>query len=185
MNLRPAIFLDRDGTLNRQVVRAGKPYPPASLEEFVLFPDAAASCARLKAAGFVLVVATNQPDVARGTQRREVIEAMHAQLLKLIPVLDRIEVSYAPGQGIPHPEDYRRKPAPGMLTDAAGALGLDLPRSWMIGDRAGDIDAGHAAGCRTIFLDWGYTEKAPSHAPHFSAKSLGEAVGIILAQPEA
>ena len=87
---RPAVFLDRDGTLNRQIVRAGKPYPPATLEEFVLFPDAAAACARLKVAGFVLVVATNQPDVARGTQSREVIEAMHARLRELIPTLDRI-----------------------------------------------------------------------------------------------
>lgn len=180
-HLQPAVFLDRDGTLNRQVVRDGKPYPPATVEEFVLFPDAAASCVRLKAAGFALVVATNQPDVARGTQRKEVIEAMHARLRELIPQLDRIEVSYAPGKGIAHPDDYRRKPAPGMLTDAAAALGLDLSRSWMVGDRAGDIDAGHAAGCRTLFLDWGYAEAPPARAPHFTAKSLGEAAGIILA----
>jgi D-glycero-D-manno-heptose 1,7-bisphosphate phosphatase len=185
MPLRPAVFLDRDGTLNVQVIRAGKPYPPASLEEFRLFPDAADSCARLKAAGFVLVVATNQPDVARGTQRREVVEAMHTRLRALIPALDRIEVAYAPGQGIPHPEDYRRKPAPGMLTDAASALGLDLTRSWMVGDRAGDIDAGHAAGCRTILLDWGYAEKAPANPPHFTVKSLHEATRIILAAPPA
>lgn len=181
MSLRPAVFLDRDGTLNAPVVRAGKPYPPATVEEFALYPDVAESCARLKAAGFVLVVATNQPDVARGTQTREVIEAMHARLRSLVPALDRIEVSYAPGQGIAHPEDRRRKPAPGMLTDAAAALGLDLARSWMVGDRAGDIDAGHAAGCRTIFLDRGYSEKAPARAPHFTARSLTEAAGIILA----
>jgi D-glycero-D-manno-heptose 1,7-bisphosphate phosphatase len=165
------------------VVRAGKPYPPANLEEFVLFPDAAAGCAQLKQAGFVLVVATNQPDVARGTQKKEVIEAMHARLQQLIPAIDRIEVAYAPGQGIAHPEDYRRKPQPGMLTDAAKALGLDLAQSWMVGDRAGDIDAGHAAGCRTIFLDWGYAEKAPARAPHHTVKSLTDAVGIILAHP--
>jgi D-glycero-D-manno-heptose 1,7-bisphosphate phosphatase len=180
---RPAVFLDRDGTLNVSVIRAGKPYPPATLEEFALFPDAAAGCARLKAAGFVLVLATNQPDVARGTQRREIIEAMHARLHDLIPDLDRIEVSYAPGQGIAHPEDYRRKPKPGMLTDAAQALGLDLARSWMIGDRAGDVDAGHAAGCRTIFIDHGYAEKAAEKAPHYTVKNFTDAVGIILAQP--
>ncbi len=182
---RPAIFLDRDGTLNRPVVRAGKPYPPATLEEFALFPDTVESCARLKAAGFALVVVTNQPDVARGTQKKEIIEAMHVRLMQLIPALDRIEVAYAPGQGIAHPEDYRRKPAPGMLTDAAQALGLDLARSWMVGDRAGDIDAGHAAGCRTILIDHGYAEKAPDRPPHFTVKSLGEAAGIILAQPPA
>ena len=183
MNLRPAVFLDRDGTLNRQVVREGKPYPPDTLAAFTLFPDAAASCAKLKAAGYTLVVATNQPDVTRGTQKKEVVEAMHVHLRQLIPQLDRIEVSYAPGKDIPHPEDYRRKPKPGMLTDAAAALGLDLARSWMVGDRAGDIDAGHAAGCRTIFLDWGYAEKAPARPPHFTVQSLTEAVGIILAHP--
>lgn len=183
MKLRPAVFLDRDGTLNRQVVRDGKPYPPANLKEFVLFPEATESCAKLKAAGYALVVATNQPDVARGTQKKEVIEAMHARMLELIPTLDRVEVAYAPGQGIAHPEDYRRKPKPGMLTDAAAALGLDLTCSWMVGDRAGDIDAGHAAGCRTIFLDWGYAEKPSAHPPHFTVKSLAEAVGIILAHP--
>jgi D-glycero-D-manno-heptose 1,7-bisphosphate phosphatase len=185
MQLRPAVFLDRDGTLNRQVVREGKPYPPATLEEFRLFDDAVESCARLKSAGYALVIATNQPDVARGTQRKEVIEAMHARLRQLIPGIDRIEVSYAPGQGIAHPEDYRRKPKPGMLTDAAAALALDLAASWMVGDRAGDIDAGHAAGCRTIFIDWGYAEKAPANAPHFTVKSLSAAAGIILAHPPA
>jgi D-glycero-D-manno-heptose 1,7-bisphosphate phosphatase len=169
--------------LNQPVVRAGKPYPPASLEEFTLFPGITEACARLKAAGFVLVVATNQPDVARGTQKQEVIEAMHRRLKELVPILDRIEVAYAPGQGITHPEDYRRKPKPGMLTDAAQALGLDLARSWMVGDRAGDIDAGHAAGCRTILIDHGYAEKAPDRPPHFTVKSLGAAAGIILAHP--
>lgn len=184
-NPQPAVFLDRDGTLNLSVVRQGKPFPPAALGEFNLFPDAAEACARLKAAGFALVVVTNQPDVARGTQRKEVIEAMHVRLRQLIPTLDRIEVAYAPGQGIAHPEDYRRKPSPGMLTDAAQALGLDLAKSWMVGDRAGDIDAGHAAGCRTILIDHGYAEKAPDRPPHFTAKSLGAAAGIILAHPPA
>lgn len=164
-------------------MRQGKPYPPAALEEFTLFPDAAEACARLKAAGFGLVVVTNQPDVARGTQKKEVIEAMHARLMQLVPTLDRIEVAYAPGKGLAHSEDYRRKPAPGMLTDAARALGLDLAKSWMVGDRAGDIDAGHAAGCRTILIDHGYAEKAPDRPPHFTVKSLDAAVGIILAHP--
>jgi len=82
---RPAVFLDRDGTLNRQVVRDGRPYPPDRLEDFALFPDVPAACASLAAAGFTLVVVTNQPDVGRGTQRREVVEAMHARLLAEVP----------------------------------------------------------------------------------------------------
>lgn len=182
MPLQPAIFFDRDGTLNRAIVRQGKPYPPASVDHFELFPDAKDSCARLKSAGFVLVVVTNQPDVARGTQSQTVVEAMHTRLRKLIPSLDRIEVCYAPGRNILHPENHRRKPAPGMLLDAAGHLGLDLTRSWMVGDRASDIEAGHAAGCRTLFLDWHYDEPPSARPPHFVTSSLAQAVRIILAQ---
>ncbi|MBI3886798.1 MAG: HAD-IIIA family hydrolase [Opitutae bacterium] len=177
---RPAVFLDRDGTLNRPIVRDGKPFPPATLDEFALFDGVAEDCAKLKAAGFALVVATNQPDVGRGNQQQAVIESMHTRLLQLVPTLDRVEVCYDPGWGgIP---SARRKPAPGMLLDAAQALDLDLARSWMIGDRAGDIEAGHAAGCRTIFIDWGYAEPPPAKAPHFAVKSFAAAAGIVLAR---
>jgi len=82
--LRPAIFLDRDGTLNVQVIRDGKPYPPATLVEFALFPGVPVACAQLAAAGFVLVVATNQPDVGRGDQAQSVVESMHARLRELV-----------------------------------------------------------------------------------------------------
>lgn len=179
MNLRPAVFLDRDGTLNIQVVREGKPYPPTTLEEFKLYDGVVADCSSLKAAGFLLIVATNQPDVGRGTQLRSVVESMHARLRELIPMIDEIEVCYDPGRGEP---STRRKPAPGMLLAAARVLGIDLAQSWMIGDRWGDIDAGHAAGCRTVFIDRGYSERSPERAPHFTAKSFSQAVGIILAR---
>jgi D-glycero-D-manno-heptose 1,7-bisphosphate phosphatase len=179
--LRPAVFLDRDGTLNVQVVRDGKPYPPQTVGEFTLFPGAAEACARLAAAGFVLVVATNQPDVGRGVQSQAIVEAMHHKLQDLIPHLTRIEVCYAPGtSGAPDvPSDPRRKPNPGMLVDAARALGLDLSRSWMVGDRWRDIDCGQRAGVRTVFIDFGYAEdlRAP---PDFSVKSIGEAAETIL-----
>jgi len=179
----PAVFLDRDGTLNLQVVRGGKPFPPATLADFRLYDGVAADCARLHAAGYVLVVVTNQPDVGRGNQSQAIVEAMHARLVELVPTIARIEVCYAPGQGRPHPENRRRKPSPGMLLDAAQTLGLDLARSWMIGDRWGDIDAGHAAGCRTVFIDHAYIERRPERAPHFTVKDFSEAVGIILARP--
>lgn len=183
--LQPAVFLDRDGTLNVQVVRAGKPYPPETLADFHLYAGVAEDCARLKASGHRLVVVTNQPDVERGTQTRARVEAMHARLLELVPSLDRIEVCYAPGQGRQHPDNHRRKPAPGMLLEAARILGLDLTRSWMVGDRWGDIEAGHAAGCRTILIDHGYAEKAPFPPPHFTVNSFAEAAGIVLAQTSA
>jgi D-glycero-D-manno-heptose 1,7-bisphosphate phosphatase len=177
--LRPAVFLDRDGTLNLQVVRAGKPYPPATLAEFALFPGVPEACAQLAAAGYVLVVATNQPDVGRGDQAQFVVEAMHARLRELVPAITHIEVCYAPGQGVAHAEDYRRKPAPGMITDAASNLGLDLARSWMVGDRWRDIDCGQRAGLRTVFIDFGYDE-ALRAAPDFTVKDFTAAAAVIL-----
>lgn len=182
MTRRRAVFLDRDGTLNAPLVRAGKPYPPGTVAEFQLLPGAADGCRRLHAAGYVLVVATNQPDVGRGTQTQAAVEAMHAHLQKLIPEIVRVESCYAPGQGVAHPENRRRKPEPGMLQDAARALDLDLARSWMIGDRWRDIDCGARAGCRTIFIDWGYDEALRAR-PDFVVKNLREAAGIILADP--
>jgi D-glycero-D-manno-heptose 1,7-bisphosphate phosphatase len=179
--LRPAVFLDRDGTLNVQIVRDGKPYPPHSVDEFRLFPEVPETCARLAAAGYVLVVATNQPDVGRGTQTQAAVEAMHAQLRALVPSIARIEVCYAPGQG-ETPPDPRRKPAPGMLLDAARDLGLDLARSWMIGDRWRDIDCGKRAGVRTVFIDFGYAEELRA-APDFTVRSFADAANVILSRP--
>ena len=174
---RPAVFLDRDGTLNVQVIREGKPYPPAHPGEFRLFPDAAAGCRALKAAGYVLVVATNQPDVGRGDQAQAEVEAMHARLRELVPEIDRIEVCYDPGRGEP---SRRRKPEPGMLLDAASALGLDLARSWMVGDRWRDVDCGRRAGVRTVFIDFGYAEELRAR-PDFTVKSFAAATEVILA----
>src|SRR5262245_24245968 len=95
---RPAVFLDRDGTLNVQMVRDGKPYPPQALADFRLFPDVVAGCRSLSAAGFALVVVTNQPDVGRGDQSQAVVESMHARLRELVPEIERIEVCYDPGR---------------------------------------------------------------------------------------
>ena len=172
---RPAVFLDRDGTLNEQVIRGGKPYPPAGPDDFRLFPDVHGGCRRLKAAGFVLVVATNQPDVGRGTLPQSVVEAMHERLHLLVPEIDRIEVSYDSGTE----PARRRKPEPGMLLDAAAALNLDLARSWIVGDRWRDVECGRRAGVRTVLIDFGYAEELPT-VPDFTVKSFGEAVGTIL-----
>ncbi|PTX92592.1 HAD-IIIA family hydrolase [Opitutus sp. ER46] len=182
--LLPAVFLDRDGTLNRQVVREGKPYPPQTLAQFELFPGVPDACAQLAAAGFVLVVATNQPDVGRGTQSQAVVESMHARLRQLVPAISRVEVCYAPGLDKTAPPDRRRKPLPGMLHDAAGALNLDLTRSWMVGDRWRDIDCGQRAGVRTVFIDFGYAEELRA-APDFIVKSFSAAAAVILRETAA
>lgn len=173
------MFLDRDGTLNAPLVRESKPYPPATIDEFQLLPGVAEGCRALHAAGYVLVVATNQPDVGRGTQAQATVEALHVHLQKLIPEIARIEVCYDAGVTSP-PSDFR-KPAPGMLRRAATELGLDLGQSWMIGDRWRDVDCGARAGCRTIFVDGGYDE-ALRQKPDFTVRTFAEAVGIILAR---
>ncbi len=171
-----AVFLDRDGVINRALIRDGQPYPPSSLAEFQILPGVDEACRRLKQAGFLLVVATNQPDVGRGTLAQSVVEAIHAHLCRVLPI-DRVEVCDHPGRG--ESECDCRKPRPGMLLRAARDLGIDLARSWMVGDRWRDIDCGHAAGCRTIFIDHGYTEELRQQ-PDFRCASLLEAVGIIL-----
>ncbi len=173
--LKPAVFLDRDGTLNVQVIRDGKPYAPRELKDFTLFPNVIESCEALKEAGFLLVVATNQPDVGRGDMPQATVEAMHAELLKVVPSIDLIEVAYDSGKEPAH----RRKPEPGMLLDAAKALGIDLRRSWMVGDRWRDVDCGKRAGVKTVFIDFSYDEVL--HAkPDFTVSSFKDAVSTIL-----
>jgi D-glycero-D-manno-heptose 1,7-bisphosphate phosphatase len=171
-----AVFLDRDGVINRSLAHDGKPFPPTSLQEFEIFPEVFEACATLKAAGFFLVVATNQPDVGRGTLAQGTVEAIHTFMRRQLSI-DRVEVCYHSGRG--QPECDCRKPRPGMLLRAARELGIDLAQSWMVGDRWRDIDCGHAAGCRTIFIDRGYTEQL-RQTPDFRVGNLLEAAGIIL-----
>jgi D-glycero-D-manno-heptose 1,7-bisphosphate phosphatase len=173
-----AVFLDRDGVLNRPVVRDGLSYPPARVEDFELYPDVVEGCEKLKEAGFLLIVVTNQPDVGRGTQSQEIVEAMHANLRIILPTLDGIEVCFHGGATHGDPCDCR-KPAPGMLRRAAEAHGIDLAKSFLIGDRWRDVDCAHAAGCRAIFIDHGYRE-ALREKPDVTVSTFKEAVLAVL-----
>jgi D-glycero-D-manno-heptose 1,7-bisphosphate phosphatase len=169
--MRRAVFLDRDGVLNRAVVRDGKPYAPPTLEEFEILPDVPAALEALHGAGFLLIVVTNQPDIAAGIQRRDIVEEMHRRLRATLP-LDDIRVCYERA-------DACYKPAPGMLLDAARERRIDLERSYMVGDRWRDIGAGKAAGCFTIFIDRGYHEGLKD-VPDAVCADLGEATVVIL-----
>jgi D-glycero-D-manno-heptose 1,7-bisphosphate phosphatase len=174
--LRRAVFLDRDGVLNRSVVRGGKPYPPHTLAELEILPGVPEALRRLRAAGFLLIVVTNQPDVARGTQRREVVEAINAALSTALP-LDDVLTCYDDG------DTPRRKPNPGMVLEGAQRHGVPLRASFLIGDRWKDVEAGRRAGCRTVRLDCDYAEaNPPGVAADFTTRRLGEAVDWILAQ---
>jgi len=171
-SLNPAVFLDRDGVLIRSVVRDGRPYPPASAEEAEIPAEVAPALRRLKAAGYRLIVATNQPDVARGRQRREVVEAINARLFAQLP-LDEIRVCY-------HDDGDQcgcRKPEPGLLLQSPAH---DLSRSVMIGDRWRDIEAGQRAGVgASVLIDRRYDE-ACRVQPDLRVYSLSEAVDWIL-----
>jgi D-glycero-D-manno-heptose 1,7-bisphosphate phosphatase len=175
---RRAVFLDRDGVINRVIVRNGKPHPPSSPKDFELYDDVIDECARLKAASFLLVVITNQPDVGRGVQSREAVEAMHLKLQSALPSLDRIEICYHGGERYGQPCDCR-KPRPGLVLRAAAELNIDLKESYVIGDRWRDIDCARAAGCRAIFIDRGYKEKL-RQAPDVTVANFKEAVNAVL-----
>jgi D-glycero-D-manno-heptose 1,7-bisphosphate phosphatase len=173
-----AVFLDRDGVLNRPVVRDGLPFPPANADEFILYPDVAEGCAQLKEAGFLLILVTNQPDVGRGTQRRESVDAMHAALRAAVPSVDGIEVCFHAGSRHGEPCDCR-KPKPGMLLRAAASHDIDLERSFFIGDRWRDVDCAHAAGCRAVFIDHGYREPL-REKPEVVVSNFRDAVMAVL-----
>jgi len=171
-----AVFLDRDGVINRPLIRAGKPYPPATLGEFEILPGVHEACELLKKIGFLLVIATNQPDVGRGTLAREAVETIHESLLRQLPI-DRVMTCFHAGVAYGDPCECR-KPRPGMLLQAAKALKIDLAKSLMIGDRWRDVDCGFNAGCKTVFVDWGYQEVL-KQAPDYRVENLLEAAKLI------
>ncbi|MGH8210126.1 MAG: D-glycero-alpha-D-manno-heptose-1,7-bisphosphate 7-phosphatase [Steroidobacteraceae bacterium] len=172
--MRPAIFLDRDGVISRPMIRGRKPYPPRSLAELEILPGVPAALRALKAVGYCLVVVTNQPDIARGTVSRTVVDSMNDWLSAALP-LDAVLTCA-------HDDADRcqcRKPLPGLITQAARELRLECTASYMIGDRWRDIDAGRRAGCKTFFIDCGYDGRAPQ-SYDFRVSSLPDAARIIL-----
>jgi D-glycero-D-manno-heptose 1,7-bisphosphate phosphatase len=175
-----AVFLDRDGVINRPIIVNGKPYPPRTVADFEILPGVDQACSDLKRAGYLLVVATNQPDVGRNILTREVVESIHDTMAGRLPI-DRVEVCYHAGAEFGVACECR-KPKPGMLLNAAIALAIDLSRSFMVGDRWRDIDCGKRAGCKTVFIDWGYKEEL-REPPDFRAVNLTEAVRWILSNP--
>jgi D-glycero-D-manno-heptose 1,7-bisphosphate phosphatase len=174
MKLKRAVFFDRDGILNRTFVRDGKPYAPRCLEDFEIFPEAVLLTKELQKANFLIIVATNQPDVGNGYVAQSIVEAMHKRLKECV-VLDAIKVCY-------HSQDFGcdcRKPKPGMLLDSAKEFGIDLAHSFMVGDRDSDVLAGSRAGCKTLFMDFGYAENQIG-CPDYIIHSLQDVARIVL-----
>ncbi len=142
-----AVFLDRDGVLNRALLEKGHAHPPATLDEVEILPGVPEALQALKARGYWLIVVTNQPDVARGRQSRAMVEAINARLQERLP-LDEVRVCYHDDA-----DDCEcRKPRPGMLLRASRQLDIDTTQSILVGDRKADIDAGRAAGVSRCYL---------------------------------
>ena len=180
--MKPAVFLDRDGTLNEEVGYLSRP------EDLRLLPGAAAAVARLNARGVPVVVVTNQSGIGRGYYGWQDFSAVMSRMGTLLALENaRIDAIYASphheaGQGeyavADHPD---RKPNPGMLQRAAEEHGLDLARSWMVGDKAIDVEAGRRAGCRACLVRTGYGAGEGDCGADLVAPDLAEAVGHILA----
>ena len=191
---RPAVFFDRDNTLIANGDYLGDP------AGVILIDGAADAVARVRSLGFATVVVSNQSGVARGMFDEEVVRAvndrMDAMLVQENPdaVIERHEFSPHHPKGTVEAyrgESARRKPQPGMLLDAAEAMGLDLARSWLIGDAPRDVEAGQRAGCRTILVrDPSLRAESPAAAepmtvtPDYPATSLADAIDFIEMQLE-
>ena len=172
---RRAVFLDRDGVLNEVVLRDGRPASPPGLPDVRIPPGVAEALRRLRQAGFVLICVTNQPEVARGRQRRGTVEAINRALGAALPI-DDFFVCYHDDE-----DDCQcRKPRPGLLLAAAARHGLDLRRSVMVGDRWRDVDAGHRAGCLAIQIAGTHVERAPDSPPEYATNSLSDAASWIV-----
>lgn len=178
MDRRPAVFLDRDGVLNRTMVRDGVPHPPHAVEDLEILPGVPEALDRLQGVGFALIVVTNQPDVARGTQTRESVEQINHSLQQRLPLTAIYTCFHDTADNC-----FCRKPKAGLLMEAAAAYNIDLGRSFMVGDRWSDIAAGQTAGCRTILIDLPYSN-ADRCAPDHRVRDLPAAVDIILRRGE-
>ena len=170
----PAVFLDRDGVLCRTFVHNRKSYAPRKLRDFFLMPYTQNSIAQLKQAGFKVIVVTNQPDIGNGFVDLSVVESMHQKLLSKTLIDDVFLCAH-------RQDEYCkcRKPRPDMLLAAAEKHNIDLSKSYIVGDRASDIEAGHRAGCKTVFIDRHYSEARPEK-PETIVHSLQKAVKYIL-----
>jgi D-glycero-D-manno-heptose 1,7-bisphosphate phosphatase len=173
---RPAVFLDRDGVLNEAPVVDGVPRAPSHPEDLRILADAPAGCAALRDAGFLLVGVTNQPEIARGRVRAQDVARIND---RLAAELGLTEIAVCP-----HDDADNcgcRKPKPGLTLQAAERHGIDLSRSFTVGDRWRDVEAGRNAGTRTVFVDRDYDEPL-TVSPDATVGGLQEASEWIVQQ---
>ena len=174
MTTKPAVFLDRDGVINANLERNGRPVAPTTLAEFQLLPGVESAVRRLKRAWLSRVVSRISPTWPTGSRRRATVDAMHDIIRAKLAVDDIRTCFHNDAAGCDC-----RKPKPGMILKAAAEHEIDLASSYVVGDRWRDVAAGRAAGCSTIFIDYGYKQDGPNH-PDAVVRSLAEATERIL-----
>ena len=167
---RRALFLDRDGVVNKAYVREGKPYPPQTFEELVILEGVKDALILSRELGFLNIIVTNQPDVGTGKQSLERVKRLHEEIKKTLTIDDIFVCLHADVEGC-----LCRKPLPGMLIDAAQKWQINLKKSALVGDRWRDMGAAQAGGCEGFFIDYGYEEQKPCQ-PYHRVTSLREAV---------
>ena len=172
--MKPAVFLDRDGVINKAIVKHGKPFAPRSMHEFQFTDGLFETISRLREGGFELVVVTNQPDIAKNITSESFVEEIHLEIAKTTGIQHFYVCKH-----IDEDNCDCRKPKPGLLLRATSDLNLDLTQSFLIGDRWRDIEAGNLAGCKTIFIDYGYREQEPL-PPYIRVRSVSEASRKVL-----
>ena len=173
--VRSGVFLDRDGVINRAIIRNGKPYAPDSIDSFEFLPGVLEAITSLRAAGFCLIVVTNQPDVGAGRQTRSTVEAMHDQLRVTLDV-DDVRVCYH----IDADECECRKPKPGMFLKAKNKHNTDMEKSWLIGDKEVDVIAANVAGIEnTILVRSGHRIDESISKARFILDSIQQAKQVI------
>ena len=175
--MRRAVFLDRDGVINKAFVIEGVPSPPKNLSELEILDGVKDAITLLSANHFEVIVVTNQPDVARGIVSQEIVESLNAFLSKELGIKYFFSCLHDDSDGCDC-----RKPKPGLILQAVRDLNLDIQNSYMVGDRWRDVSAGQAAGCKCFFIDYEYDEKSPV-LPFTKVSSLIEAVRLILEAP--
>jgi D-glycero-D-manno-heptose 1,7-bisphosphate phosphatase len=167
---RRAVFLDRDGVLNEPRVVDGLPQPPTAVGSLVVSQGAEEACSALSRSGFLLVVVTNQPDIARGTSDRQSVDLINDELRRRLRLDGVLVCPHDDGDGCDC-----RKPRPGMLLEAAARWDIRLQDSVMVGDRWRDIEAGRGAGCHTVWVARDYAEPA-ARDPDLVVGNLRQAV---------
>jgi len=174
MTMRRAVFLDRDGVVNRAFVQDGKPTPPTRLDEVRVLPGVREACQALHEAGFVLVLVADQPDAVQQEAAGHDVGAINQLLRRFL----RLEDTRVCRRG-DSPNCDCREPDAGLLIQAAKDWNIDLQSSYFVGDRCPDVEAAQHAGCRAVFVDYGYQERRPV-APYLEVHSLREAARWIV-----